>query len=322
MQDEAYAIVRRAIEQGVTLFDTAELYGAGRSERVLGRALGDDRASAFLATKIFPLLPVAPIVRQRATASAKRLRVSRLDLYQVHQPNPLVGDGPLMRGMRSLQDTGMVAEVGVSNYSVERWRTAERALGRPIMTNQVAYSLVHRAPEQDLLPFAAANGHLIIAYSPLAKGLLAGNYHHGVRPTNAVRARDPDFHSRNLERTTNLLNVLREVATAHSATPAQIALAWVIHRPAVVAIPGASSLDQLESNVNAAEIELAEDEYQALCQASTSIQPVAVEPSFVRRDLSAFKQMARAGTMLAQTAWRDHQVKHTRRGRSLGLGQL
>ena len=97
----AHAIVRRALELGVTLFDTAEIYGFGRSERILGRALGTDRESVFLATKIFPLVPVAPVVEQRAVASANRLGVRRLDLYQVHQPNPLIRDGTIMRGMQS-----------------------------------------------------------------------------------------------------------------------------------------------------------------------------------------------------------------------------
>ena len=150
----AHAIVRRALELGVTLFDTAEIYGFGRSERILGRALGDDRESVFLATKILPLVPVAPVVEQRAVASANRLGVRRLDLYQVHQPNPLFRDGTIMRGMRALQRVGLVGEVGVSNYSLERWRAAEAALGSRVLSNQVRYSLVARSPERDLLPFA------------------------------------------------------------------------------------------------------------------------------------------------------------------------
>jgi len=111
-RQEAHSIVRRALELGVTLFDTAEIYGFGRSEQVLGEALGEDRESVFLATKLFPLLPVAPVVEQRAVASANRLGVRRLDLYQVHQPNPLVRDGTIMRGMRALQRVGLVREVG------------------------------------------------------------------------------------------------------------------------------------------------------------------------------------------------------------------
>src|SRR6266851_3445895 len=102
-RSEAKAIVRRALELGVTLFDTAEIYGFGRSERILGEALGDDLESVFLATKILPVLPIAPVVEQRAVASAVRLGVRKLDLYQVHQPNPAVRDGTIMRGMRALQ---------------------------------------------------------------------------------------------------------------------------------------------------------------------------------------------------------------------------
>ncbi len=98
---EAKAIVRRALELGVTLFDTAEIYGFGRSERILGEALGGDLESIFLATKILPVMPVAPVVEQRAVASASRLGARKLDLYQVHQPNPAVRDGTIMRGMRA-----------------------------------------------------------------------------------------------------------------------------------------------------------------------------------------------------------------------------
>jgi aryl-alcohol dehydrogenase-like predicted oxidoreductase len=271
---EARAIVRRAVELGVTLFDTAELYGFGRSERILGEAIGEDRESVFLATKIFPFLPVAPVVEQRAVASANRLGTRRLDLYQVHQPNPVVRDGTIMRGMRALQRVGLVSEVGVSNYSLDRWRAAEQALGSRVLSNQVRYNLVDRSPEADLLPFAESTGHIVIAYSPLAQGLLSGKYHRDNRPANRIRAANSLFLPENLDRAGDLIATLREVADAHSATPAQIALAWVIHRPAVVAIPGASSVEQLESNVAAASIDLTEDEYQVLHGAATRFRPV------------------------------------------------
>jgi aryl-alcohol dehydrogenase-like predicted oxidoreductase len=288
-EQEAHAIVRRALELGVTLFDTAEIYGFGRSERILGRALGENRESVFLATKILPILPVAPVVEQRAVASANRLGVRRLDLYQVHQPNPLVRDGTIMRGMRALQRVGLVGEVGVSNYSLRRWRAAEDALGSRVLSNQVPYSLVARSPEQDLLPFAESRGRAVIAYSPLAQGLLSGRYHRDNRPLNRVRAANPLFLPDNIDRAGDLIAALREVAEAHSATPAQIALAWVIHHPAVVAIPGASSVGQLESNVGAAEIELTDDEYQALQAVSARFRPIAgptVLPRLVRARFS------------------------------------
>jgi aryl-alcohol dehydrogenase-like predicted oxidoreductase len=283
---EATAIVRRALELGVTLFDTAEIYGFGRSERILGRALGDDLPAVFLATKILPVMPIAPVVEQRAVASAERLGARKLDLYQVHQPNPGVRDGTIMRGMRALQRVGLVDEVGVSNYSLRRWQAAEKALGARVLSNQVRYNLVDRAPERDLVPFAVEHSRIIIAYSPLAQGLLSGRYHEGHRPANRVRAVNPLFLPENLERAVGLIATLQAIADAHSATPAQIALAWVIRNPAVVAIPGASTLEQLERNVAAAEIDLTDEEYQALQAASDRFRPVT--------GISAAAKMARA----------------------------
>lgn len=267
-------IVHRAVELGVTLFDTAEVYGLGRSERILGRALGEDRRSVFLATKFLPVVPLSRVVRQRAAASANRLGVSRLDLYQVHQPSPLARDAVIMRGMRALQRDALVGEVGVSNYSLRRWRAAEEALGSRVLSNQVRYSLAFPAPGRDLVPYAESTGRVVIAYSPLAKGLLSGSYHRFHRPSNRVRRISPLFLPENLDRAENLIAVLRLVADAHSATPAQIALAWVIRNPAVVAIPGASSIEQLESNVAAAELQLADDECRELEAASARFRPV------------------------------------------------
>ncbi len=287
-QQEARAITRRALELGVTLFDTAEIYGFGRSERILGEALGEDAASVFLATKILPVLPVAPVVEQRGVASANRLGVRRLDLYQVHQPNPLVRDGTIMRGMRALQRVGLVGDVGVSNYSLDRWRAAEAALGSPVLSNQVRYSLVARSPERDLIPFAESDNHVVIAYSPLAQGLLSGRYDRDRRPANRVRATSALFLPENLERAGELISTLREVADAHAVTPAQVALAWAIHSPAVVAIPGASTVDQLERNVAAADVDLADDEFRALGSAADRFRPVtgpAAVPGVVRARL-------------------------------------
>jgi aryl-alcohol dehydrogenase-like predicted oxidoreductase len=278
--DETRAIVRRALDLGVTLFDTAEIYGFGRSERLLGEALGEDRERIFLATKIFPLMPAAPVVEQRAVASANRLGAHHLDLYQVHQPNPVVRDGTTMRGMRALQQVGLVGEVGVSNYSLGRWQAAQQALGRRVLSNQVSYSLADRKPEKDLLEYAESHERIVIAYSPLAQGLLSGKYHRGNRPANRVRAFSPLFRPANLDRASGLIAALREVADAHSATPAQVALAWVIHHPAVVAIPGASSVQQVESNAAAAEIDLTDAEYQALTAASDEFRPVTRTDTF------------------------------------------
>jgi aryl-alcohol dehydrogenase-like predicted oxidoreductase len=309
----AYAIVRRAVELGVTLFDTAEIYSAGRSERILGRTLGKDRESVFIADKMFPLAPGIPPVKRSAKASANRLGVSRLDLYQVHYPNPIVSDRMIMRGMRSLQQAGRVGEVGVSNYSVTRWRAAETALHGRILSNQVEYSLVHRIAEHDLLTFAESHGRMIIAFSPLAQGLLSGKYHETNRPEDSIRASSSRFSMESIERAKPLIAMLREIAEAHSATPAQIALAWVIQHPVIAAIPGASSVEQLESNVAAAEIQLADDEYQALQTASAWSRDVVASAAPLRRTLSDLKHSASAGPYLAKTLRHDYKLKRTPR---------
>ncbi len=272
-REEAGRLVRRALELGVNLVDTAEVYGFGASERIVGAALEGVRDDAYVATKLFPVAPFAPVVEQRAVASAARLGVHRLDLYQVHQPNPFVPDRVIMRGMRVLQDVGLVGDVGVSNYSLSRWRAAEAALGRPVLSNQVQFSLVARDPMRDLLPYAASEDRIVIAYSPLAQGLLSGKYDAAHPPSGAVRRGNPLFLPENLEHAAPLLDTLREVAARHDATPAQVALAWVVHPPRVVAIPGASSVEQLEHNVAAADIELADDEYAALSAAAARFRP-------------------------------------------------
>jgi aryl-alcohol dehydrogenase-like predicted oxidoreductase len=267
-------IVQRALELGVTLFDTAEVYALGKSERILGDALGDKRADVVVASKLFPILPIPAVVKQRARASARRLRLDRIPLYQVHQPNPVVPDSVIMPGIRSLLDAGRIGAAGVSNYSLERWRKADTALGRPVISNQVHFSLAHPQPLDDLVPFAERENRIVIAYSPLAQGLLGGKYGVDNRP-GGVRSTNPLFGTENLRRIEPLLSTLREVASEVDAEPAQVALAWLISLPGVVAIPGASSVDQLEFNVAAADIELRTDSRDALTEAARAFRPVS-----------------------------------------------
>jgi aryl-alcohol dehydrogenase-like predicted oxidoreductase len=286
---ESATIVRRARELGITVFDTAELYGFGRSERILGEALASSGGTddVVVATKILPILPVAPIVAQRGIASAQRLGVRSIDLYQVHQPNPLVKDPTTMRGMRALHDVGLVDEVGVSNYPLQRWQAAEQAYGSRVLSNQVQFNLVHQEPADDLLPWAQRTGHLILAWSPLAQGLLTAKYDATHRPSNTVRQTSV-WLPENLDAAKPLFDALREVGAAHDATPAQVALAWVVHHDNVVAIPGASSVAQVESNAAAAEIRLADDEHAALTAAARAYRPrtgVPALPSLVRDKL-------------------------------------
>lgn len=256
-REEAGAIVRRALELGVNVIDTAEIYGLGRSERIVGDAIKGHRDGVFLATKLFPVgLPFQ--VAGRARRSARRLGVDHLDLYQLHWPSPLFPPGSTMPRMKRLVVAGLVGHVGVSNHSLEGWQAAERALGGTVLSNQVQFSLVNRAPERDLLPWAQQQGRVIIAYSPLAQGLLSGRYQHSP-PRNFRRVRRA-FSTESRERAQPLISALGEIGARQGATHAQVALAWLIHKPNVVAIPGASSVRQLEENAAAADLELSDDD--------------------------------------------------------------
>ena len=267
-------IVRRARALGVTLFDTAEVYGLGKSERILGDALGDERAEVAVASKIFPVAPFPAVVKQRERASARRLQLDRIPLYQIHQPNPVVPDSVIMPGMRDLLDSGAIGAAGVSNYSLSRWQKADSALGRPVISNQVDFSLAHPRALENLVPFAERENRVVIAYSPLAQGLLGGKYGVNNRP-GGVRVINSLFGTENLRRIEPLLQTLRDVAAQVDAKPAQVALAWLLSLPNVVAIPGASSVEQLEFNVAAADIELSADSRDALTAAARNFRPVS-----------------------------------------------
>jgi aryl-alcohol dehydrogenase-like predicted oxidoreductase len=267
-------IVQRARALGVTLFDTAEVYGFGKSEKILGEALGDERADVAVASKVFPVAPFPAVIKQRERGSARRLQLDRIPLYQIHQSNPLVPDSVIMPGMRDLLDEGKIGAAGVSNYSLDRWRKADAALGRPVISNQVSFSLAYPRALEKMVPFAERENRIVIAYSPLAQGLLGGKYGLDNRP-GGVRAANSLFGTENLRRIEPLLQTLRDVAAEVDAKPAQVALAWLISLPGVVAIPGASSVEQLEFNVAAAEVELSTESRDALTAAARAFKPVS-----------------------------------------------
>ena len=281
--NEAGDITRRAIELGINLMDTAEIYGFGRSERILGRAIAGHRDQVFLATKVAPVAPVSPVVQWRARDSNRRLGVDIVDLYQLHFPNPLVPLAMQAHALSRVLEEGLARHVGVSNYSASDWARIEESLARPVLSNQVEYSLAQRAPEAEILPHAQAAGRLVIAYSPLAQGFLSGRYDADHPPSGATRRANPLFNRRNLEAGEELISVLRRVAARHDATPSQVALAWVVRRPGVVAIPGASTVAQLEANAAAADLELSDDDDAELTAAVRRVPP-GPGPGAVLRD--------------------------------------
>jgi aryl-alcohol dehydrogenase-like predicted oxidoreductase len=283
-EHDSVDIVHRALDLGINLIDTAEMYGYGRSERIVGRAIAQRRAEVFLASKVLPVMPLRGVITRRAVGSARRLGVAQIDLYQIHWPNPAIPLTEQMAGMRALQRTGVIRQIGVSNYSLERWKQAEGALGGPVFSNQVRFNLVDRRPLEGMTEWAEANDRVVIAYSPLAQGLLSARYDAEHRPT-AMRASRVAFLPENLDRARVLLDAMREVAGHYDATPAQVALAWLISHPNVVAIPGASTVAQLQRNAEAADLELTVEDGHRLVEAAEAYHPLSgVEsvPSLVR----------------------------------------
>jgi aryl-alcohol dehydrogenase-like predicted oxidoreductase len=264
----APALVRRALELGVTLIDTAEVYGRGVSELVVGSAIRDAPRDPFVATKFTPILPLPSIMVDHAERSRRRLDVAAIDLYQLHFSNPII---PLRRqaaGLRRVLDLGIARHIGVSNHSLKRWRAVEAALGRPVLANQVELNLARPRALRELVPYAIDHDRLVIAYTPLAQGLLSGL--EPPRPNQARRFRrllgGPSWSG-----VAPLRAALADVAAAHDATRAQVALAWLISHPNVIAIPGARTIEQLEENVGAADLELTADDLERLSSVSVEV---------------------------------------------------
>jgi aryl-alcohol dehydrogenase-like predicted oxidoreductase len=229
----------------------------GRSERIVGEAIRGHRDKVFLATKLFPIgLPFQVVGRARG--SAKRLGVDHLDLYQLHWPSPLFPPGSTMPRFKGLVGAGLVGHAGVSNHSLAQWQAAERAFGGAVLANQVRFSLVDRGPDRDLVPWAQREGRVVIAYSPLAQGLLSGKYQQAP-PRNFRRFRS-NFSAASRAGAQPLVEALAEIGKAKGATSSQVALAWLIRKRNVVAIPGASSVRQVEENVAAADLVLSDEE--------------------------------------------------------------
>jgi aryl-alcohol dehydrogenase-like predicted oxidoreductase len=258
------------------------------SETIVGRALLGRRSDAFLATKVLPVMPTASRVAEHGRLSALRLGVDVIDLYQIHWPNPAVPLSSQMDGMRRLQDDGLVRHVGVSNFSTKRWQAAEDALGAPVLSNQVQFSLLVPKPAGSQVRHAQAEGRVVIAYSPLAKGLLGGKYDADSLPTGSARRTDPLWLPENVRRAMPIVETVRRIADAHGATPAQVALAWLISHPNVVVIPGASSVDQLRHNVEAADLELKDGEVEELTAEAERFEPLG-KPATAREYVRAWR---------------------------------
>jgi len=279
-QEAVSAIVRASLDGGINWFDTAEAYGWGKSERSLAvalRAAGRKPGDVRIATKWWPALRRASHLRRTIERRLERLDGFPIDLHQVHQPLSLSSVERQMEVMAELVRDGKIRAVGVSNFSAGAMRRAHAALaahGIPLAANQVHYNLLRRRIETNgVLAAAKELGITIIAYSPLAQGVLTGRFHDdpaGVKKLAALRRRMPAFRKRTLEASRPLIGELRRIAEAHGATAARVALQWLLafHGDTVVAIPGATKQSHVEDNVGAMSLQLTPAELTRLDERS------------------------------------------------------
>lgn len=268
-------VFQYSLEAGVTFFDTAETYGSGLSERILGELIPEAGEPLVVATKFmpFPWRLGARSMLKALKASLERLQLPAVDLYQVHWPLSPVSIEGWAAALADLVECGLVKAVGVSNYNESQMRRTYTTLARrgiPLASNQVEYSLLKRDVEgNDLLQTCRELGIALIAYSPLAKGALTGKYS-PERPMSGLRNR---FYPRAyLQEIQSLIRLMREVGLDHQGkTPAQVALNWCICKGAIP-IPGAKNLSQAMENSGALGWSLSESEVLLLDKASESIR--------------------------------------------------
>jgi aryl-alcohol dehydrogenase-like predicted oxidoreductase len=275
---ESLATIHRAIELGVTLLDTADMYGPFTNERLVGRAIADRRDQVVLATKFgnvrgengerLGIRGDAAYVREACDASLKRLGVETIDLYYQHRVDPEVPIEETVGAMAELVAAGKVRYLGLSEASPETIRRAHAV--HPISALQTEYSLWTRDVERKILPTVRELGIGFVPYSPLGRGFLAGRWSSPEEiPEGHFRRGNPRFQGENFKRNMAIVSRVRELAEAKGATPAQLALAWVMARgDDVVPIPGTKRRAYLEENVAACEISLTADDLLQLDDAA------------------------------------------------------
>jgi aryl-alcohol dehydrogenase-like predicted oxidoreductase len=288
--DESVATIARALELGVTFFDTADMYGFGHNEELVGKALAPHRDEVVLATKFgIYLNPDDPsgrgvrgdaeYVRQACDASLGRLGTDHIDLYYQHRPDVTVPIEETVGAMAELVEAGKVRHVGLSEASADTIRRA--AAVHPITALQSEWSIFSRDIEDEIVPACREHGVGLVPYSPLGRGLLTGTVGSlDQLSDDDFRRSVPRFQGENLDHNLALVAVVREIAEAHGVTPGQVALAWLAAQgDDVVPIPGTKRRTYLEENVGAAEVTLTPD------------------------DLARLDDLRPAGTRSAQTNW-------------------
>jgi len=283
-KQEMIALIRAAVERGITFFDTAEVYGPFTNEELVGEALAPFRKQVVIATKFgFDLsgsdhrpgaagLNSRPEhIKQAAEGSLKRLKVDVIDLYYQHRVDPNVPIEDVAGAVKDLVQAGKVKHFGLSEAGVQTIRRAHRVL--PLTALQNEYSLWWRRPEADVIPTLEELGIGLVAYSPLGKGFLTGKIDENAKfDSSDFRSTLPRFTPEALKANQALIDLLASIAKRKKATPAQIALAWLLaQKPWIAPIPGTTKLHRLEENIGAVSVELTPDDLREIVAAASKI---------------------------------------------------
>jgi len=264
--------VHKALDAGITNFDTAEAYGNGHSEEVLGKALEGKRKDIFLATKVAKNNNHPRDLRNSIINSLKRLQTDYVDLYYIHWPNPDVPVEDTMGEIVKLQEEGLVKHIGVSNFDLTLLKTAMK-IGR-VEVIQNEYSLLHRGLEKEIFPFCIENSISVMSYSSIAKGILTGIFHFG-----GVKLKENDFRftrrlflPAHIKAETELLEVMKNIADSHQATCSQIALAWLFSKKGLVsALVGTQSEKHFYENIGALNVSISSQDITLLDKISAKV---------------------------------------------------
>ena len=269
--DDSIAAIRAALDKGVNWIDTAAVYGLGHSEEVVGKAVKGLANPPYIFTKCERIWNErgeiakslkADSIRREIEASLRRLQIERIDLYQIHWPEP---DEQIEEGwstLAQLKAEGKVRYIGVSNFNVQQMQRAQTIA--PITSLQPPYSMISPEIEESILPYCGANNIGVLAYSPMKSGLLAGTMTRervAAFPADDFRRRTPNFQEPLLSRNLELAELLRAIGQKHGRTPGEVAIAWALRRPEVTAaIVGMRSAKQVEGVIGAADFRLSPGE--------------------------------------------------------------